>query len=359
MTNSQDALVYAMVVDYFDPLPALTKKFLLKYYPETNEAEMVDLKSRRLFLKRSSCPDTLSSSDFYIGAKVLLYGRDLVVTEWADKQTANALGPRATPGLVILSPAAVEKGGKIIDALIGGERTLAQLKLLKLDDNQAADLASMLGVVDDAGEFQAEFTSGNIAAGVLHGEDILTHGAQVCSGMEGAYWVDDSEQQAEINRFLFGKDAYRRFGRTATFDSCTCCVVKPHAIKAGHAGRILSQIMEEGYEVSAMEMFHLTRTEAEEFMEVYKGVIPEYEDTINEMVSGPCLALELRAEDAVKTFRQSAGPWDIEMAKELQPGSLRGAFGVDRARSGVHCTDLKEDGVSESQYFFDLLVNNV
>lgn len=35
-----------------------------------------------------------------------------------------------------------------------------------------------------------------------------------------------------------------------------------------------------------------------------------------------CVALELRAEDAVKVFRITAGPFDVGMAKELRPGNI-------------------------------------
>jgi len=42
------------------------------------------------------------------------------------------------------------------------------------------------------------------------------------------------------------------------------------------------------------------------------------QDHVIELCSGMCIALELRAEAAVATFRQTAGPWDVEMAKELR-----------------------------------------
>lgn len=54
-------------------------------------------------------------------------------------------------------------------------------------------------------------------------------------------------------------------------------------------------------------------------------------------------------------FRETAGPWDVEMAKELRPDSIRGVFGETSVRSGVHCTDLVEDGPAESRFFFELL----
>ncbi len=43
---------------------------------------------------------------------------------------------------------------------------------------------------------------------------------------------------------------------------------------------------------------------------------------------------------------------DSEIAKSLRPNTLRARFGVDRVKNGLHCTDLPEDGVNESMYFF-------
>ena len=39
-------------------------------------------------------------------------------------------------------------------------------------------------------------------------------------------------------------------------------------------------IMEAGFEVSALQMFHLEKANAEEFFEVYKGVVAEYSVSI-------------------------------------------------------------------------------
>jgi hypothetical protein len=50
------------------------------------------------------------------------------------------------------------------------------------------------------------------------------------------------------------------------------------------------------------------------------GVIPHFDDHVVQLASGPSVALEIRAEDAVNTFRVTCGPWDISMAKELRPG---------------------------------------
>ena len=42
-------------------------------------------------------------------------------------------------------------------------------------------------------------------------------------------------------------------------------------------------------------MFFLDRPTAEEFFEVYRGVLPEYVQMIDQMTSGPCIAMEVRS----------------------------------------------------------------
>jgi nucleoside-diphosphate kinase len=153
--------------------------------------------------------------------------------------------------------------------------------------------------------------------------------------------------------FFFGPKKVS--GSTSTFDSCTCCVIKPHAVK--NAGVIIDAIQEQGFEVAAVEMFNLKRSEAAEFLEVYDGVLPESGEGVTELCSGPCIAMELRAIDAVRAFREIVGPFDVEMAKAIRSNTLRAKFGVDKVHNAVHCTDLPEDAVSECQYFFELLQN--
>jgi len=85
------------------------------------------------------------------------------------------------------------------------------------------------------------------------------------------------------------------------------------------------------------------------------GVIPEYGDHAVQFTTGPSIALELRAEEAVTTFRQTCGPWDTDMAKELRPGTIRALYGRDKIRNAVHCTDLPTDGELECEYCFRIM----
>jgi len=138
-------------------------------------------------------------------------------------------------------------------------------------------------------------------------------------------------------------------------------VIKPHAVKAKATGAIISDILAAGWEISALASFQLDQGSAEEFTEVYKGVIPNYEKHVKELCSGPCVALEVRpgsnqqGGNAVEEFRKLAGPFEYEFAKELRPTTLRAKYGKSQVQCGVHTTDLPDDGSLESEYLFGLV----
>lgn len=70
-------------------------------------------------------------------------------------------------------------------------------------------------------------------------------------------------------------------------------------------------------------MFYLHKDTAEEFYDVYKGILPEYIPLIEHFISGPSIVMELRQENVVTAFRALAGPNDPEIAKYLRPNTIR------------------------------------
>jgi nucleoside-diphosphate kinase len=139
-------------------------------------------------------------------------------------------------------------------------------------------------------------------------------------GTKNAVHGSDSGPSVKRESEFFFSGAMRP---TAFFNNCTCCVIKPHAVASGYAGKIIDFILEEGFEISSMEMFTLDKPTAEEFFEVYKGVLPEFVGITEHMTTGPCIVLEVRQENAVRTFRELAGPMDPEIAKNLRPNTIR------------------------------------
>jgi nucleoside-diphosphate kinase len=54
-------------------------------------------------------------------------------------------------------------------------------------------------------------------------------------------------------------------------------------------------LVQENMAMTAVQMFTLSPTEAGEFLEVYKGVVPpgEFSSMVDEMTAGPCIAVEV------------------------------------------------------------------
>jgi nucleoside-diphosphate kinase len=128
----------------------------------------------------------------------------------------------------------------------------------------------------------------------------------------------------ETQFWFGGEDPSRRLLQTtAVLNNCTLCLIKPHILKEGKLGAVIDMILSAGFEISAMELFNLTRPVVEEFYDVYKGVLPEYLPLIEHLSNGPTIALEVRQSDAVSAFRDLCGPHDPEIAKHLRPETIR------------------------------------
>jgi len=197
---------------------------------------------------------------------------------------------------------------------------------------------------------------------VVHGEDGVSNLRDYCDSMSAQFrcsiLTPSTTQQVHI--MLQDVLSLGIHTPTATLDNCACCVIKPHAVKNRAVGKIINQILEEGFDISAITTVMFDRATAEEFLEVYQGVVPDYTDHIVQFCSGLSVVLEVKSSrsddyDVVGSFRQVCGPWDVEIARELRPESIRAKHGYNNVYSAVHCTDLETDGANECEYCFHIL----
>lgn len=128
----------------------------------------------------------------------------------------------------------------------------------------------------------------------------------------------------------------------------TLTIIKPDAVAAGNAGRILALLEEKGFRIRALRMTHLTEAQAKEFYAVHKER-PFYGSLVKFMTSGPCIPAVLEKENAVQAFRDAIGATD---PAEAQPGTVRALYAESKERNAVHGSDSPENAEREARFFF-------
>jgi len=128
----------------------------------------------------------------------------------------------------------------------------------------------------------------------------------------------------------------------------TFAIIKPDAVKARHAGKILSRIEEAGFTIRGLRYVHLSKREAEGFYAVHKAR-PFFASLTDFMSSGPCIVMALEAPDGIKKWRTLMGATDPAKA---DAGTLRRDFGQSIEFNATHGSDAPETAAFELGYFF-------
>jgi nucleoside-diphosphate kinase len=128
-------------------------------------------------------------------------------------------------------------------------------------------------------------------------------------------------------------------------------MIKPDAMKNGHAGAILDRIIKEGYRIVALKLTKLSAEKAGEFYAVHKER-PFYGELVTFMSSGPITAAILEKDNAVADFRTLIGATNPAQAAE---GTIRKLFATSLGENAVHGSDSDENARIEGDFFFSVL----
>ena len=128
----------------------------------------------------------------------------------------------------------------------------------------------------------------------------------------------------------------------------TLAIIKPDAIAAGRAGKILAHLEDAGFKVRAARMVRLTLAEARAFYAVHRER-PFYASLCAFMTSGPCLPLALERDGAVQHLRTVIGATD---PADAAPGTVRKLFAESKERNAIHASDSDENAAREIGFFF-------
>jgi nucleoside-diphosphate kinase len=128
----------------------------------------------------------------------------------------------------------------------------------------------------------------------------------------------------------------------------TFTMIKPDAMKKGHAGAILDKVIKGGFRVVALKQTKLSLEKAGAFYEVHKER-PFYGELVQFMSSGVIIAAILEKENAVADFRTLIGATDPAKADE---GTIRKLFASSVGENAVHGSDSDENAKIEGDFFF-------
>ena len=128
----------------------------------------------------------------------------------------------------------------------------------------------------------------------------------------------------------------------------TFTMIKPDAMKNGHAGAIIDRFIKEGYRVVSMKMTKLSPEKAGEFYAVHSAR-PFYGELVEFMSSGPIVAAILEKENAVAAFRKLIGATNPAQAEE---GTIRKLYAASLGENAIHGSDSDENAEIEGNFFF-------
>jgi nucleoside-diphosphate kinase len=128
----------------------------------------------------------------------------------------------------------------------------------------------------------------------------------------------------------------------------TFSMIKPDAVAAGQAGRILTMLEEAGFRVAGMRMVRMTQAQAEGFYAVHRER-PFFPSLIQFITEGPVILLALEREDAIRKLREVMGATNPANAAE---GTIRKQFAASIERNCIHGSDAPETAAVELAYWF-------
>jgi nucleoside-diphosphate kinase len=339
---------------WWDNISGSETVLFLKFFLDDNTIEILT-DGTRCLLKRIFYPD-VTVRDLFVGNSISVYNRQMVIKKYCNEATQRYMGAREEHYLVTVAQEAC--------SLLGSVFTLA--KQYKLIVGKVRTVTSGPTPVIDTrkGDIAIEFVGYDKSVSARFIQDV----AAVSRACEGT--IVSIESVAELFDFLRSTNSY------VPSPDCSLCLVKPHIIKEEKLGSFIDAVVAGGFAIDAAYLVHLTIPMAKEFLDVYKNVYPSFVAMIDQVVSGPVLALRIVpsssssssaanidgfGDGVVESFRGFCGPLNAELASKLRPKTLRARFGCTEpggaslSHNAVHCTDLAEDGGMECTYFFSTL----
>ena len=128
----------------------------------------------------------------------------------------------------------------------------------------------------------------------------------------------------------------------------TFSIIKPEAVAAGNAGKILALLEANGFRIAGLRMTKLSQSQAEGFYAVHAS--RQFFDSLTTfMSSGPIVVLALEKDNAIADLRKLMGATNPANAED---GTIRKKWASSIEHNAIHGSDADETARFELSYFF-------
>jgi len=128
----------------------------------------------------------------------------------------------------------------------------------------------------------------------------------------------------------------------------TLVLIKPDGFHRALVGRIISRFEEKGLRLVGAKIIHMDEATLDKHY-VHLSDKPFFEEIKQFMRSGPVMSIVWEGFDCVQTVRNLCG---ITNAREAEPGTVRGDWGMSVMCNLVHASDSLESAEKEISLFF-------
>lgn len=128
----------------------------------------------------------------------------------------------------------------------------------------------------------------------------------------------------------------------------TFAIIKPDAVKAKNAGKIIDLVEKNGFNIVRLEKITMTQEQAKTFYAVHKDR-SFFQEVVDFMCSGPVIVMALEKQDAVTGWRNLMGKTNPAEAEE---GTIRKLYGSNIMENATHGSDSAENAKIELEFFF-------
>lgn len=128
----------------------------------------------------------------------------------------------------------------------------------------------------------------------------------------------------------------------------TVVLVKPDGVQRGLIGEIIHRFERKGLHLVALKMVDMTDEVLDSWYEHHKDK-PFFPNLKKYMQSFPVVAMIWEGLDAATTIRALVG---ITKARDAQPGTIRGDFGMSQQFNLIHASESSEAAQKEISLLF-------